>query len=85
MAMNLSVAAADMYNGFDDITWIGDFEESIICDLDLSTTSGGTYRHRTAVLGVECRTSHMLPHFSLHLVQHARLLRAGGHLRADHR
>lgn len=37
MAMNLSVAAADMYNGFDDITWIGDFEESIICDLDLST------------------------------------------------
>ncbi len=51
MAMNLSVAAADMYNGFDDITWVGDFEEAIICDLDLSTTAGRTYRHPAAVLG----------------------------------
>ena len=51
MAMNLSVAAADMYNGFDDITWVGDFEEAIICDLDLSTTAGRTYRHPAALLG----------------------------------
>lgn len=58
--MNLSVAAADMYNGFDDITWIGDFEESIICDLDLSTL----LVVRTAIVPqcwvIECRTSHVL-------------------------
>lgn len=38
MGMNVSIAAADTYNGFSSVPWIGLFEERIICDLDFTLT-----------------------------------------------
>jgi hypothetical protein len=47
MAFNLSLAAAEIYNGFDSVDWVAHFEEKAICDLDYglvkpSLLEGGT-------------------------------------------